>query len=166
MQGEHPMQIAKNTVATIDYTLTDPEGKVIDSSKGREPLAYLHGASNIIPGLESELEGKGAGDNVVVTVAPERGYGAHDPNLVQPVPRSNFHGINDIKAGMQFEAKTPQGSRIVRVVKVDDQNVTIDANHALAGMDLKFDVTVRDVRPATAEEISHGHVHGAGGHHH
>ena len=160
------MQIAKNTVASIDYTLTDPEGKVIDSSKGREPLAYLHGASNIIPGLEAELEGKSAGDSLVVTIPSEKGYGAHDPNLVQPVPRSNFHGIKEIKPGMQFEAKTPQGSRIVRVVKVDDQNVTIDANHALAGMELKFDVTVRNVREATPEEISHGHVHGAGGHHH
>jgi FKBP-type peptidyl-prolyl cis-trans isomerase SlyD len=160
------MQIAKNTVAKIDYTLTDPEGKVIDSSKGRQPLAYLHGASNIIPGLEAELEGKSPGDSLVVTIPSEKGYGAHDPNLVQPVPRSNFHGINDIKPGMQFEAKTPQGSRIVRVIKVDDQNVTIDANHALAGMELKFDVTVRDVRPATPEELSHGHVHGTGGHQH
>lgn len=160
------MQIAKNTVASIDYTLTDPEGKVIDSSKGREPLAYLHGSSNIIPGLEAELEGKSAGDSLVVTIPYEKGYGAHDPNLVQPVPRSNFHGIKEIKQGMQFEAKTPQGSRIVRVVKVDDENVTIDANHSLAGMELKFDVMVRNVREATAEEISHGHVHGAGGHHH
>jgi FKBP-type peptidyl-prolyl cis-trans isomerase SlyD len=160
------MQIAKNTVATIDYTLTDPEGKVIDSSKGRGPLAYLHGASNIIPGLESELEGKSAGDTLVVSVPPEKGYGAHDPNLIQPVPRANFHGISDIKPGMQFEAKTPQGARLVRVAKVDDQNVTIDANHPLAGMDLKFDVTVRDVRPATEEEVAHGHVHGEGGHHH
>jgi FKBP-type peptidyl-prolyl cis-trans isomerase SlyD len=160
------MQIAKNTVATIDYTLTDPKGQVIDSSKGREPLAYLHGASNIIPGLESALEGKSAGETVNVTVPANQGYGQRDPNLVQPVPRANFQSAGEIKPGMQFQAQTPEGARIVTVVNVDDQNVTVDANHPLAGMDLKFDVTVVGVREASAEEISHGHVHGAGGHHH
>ena len=160
------MQIAKNTVAKIDYTLTDPNGQVIDSSQGREPLAYLHGASNIIPGLESALEGKAAGDVVNVTVPPEQGYGAHDPKLVQPVPRSNFQGVADIQPGMQFEARTPDGARIVKVVAVDEQNVTVDANHPLAGMPLKFDVTVKEVRDATQEEVQHGHVHGVGGHQH
>jgi FKBP-type peptidyl-prolyl cis-trans isomerase SlyD len=160
------MQIAKNTVATINYTLTDPKGQVIDSSKGREPLAYLHGASNIIPGLESALEGKAKGDSVNVTVPPENGYGKHNPELVQPVPRENFKGISDIRPGMQFQAQTPQGARIVTVVKVDPDNVTVDANHPLAGMDLKFDVTVEDVREATPEEITHGHAHGVGGNHH
>jgi len=160
------MQIAKNTVATIDYTLTDPQGQVIDSSKGREPLAYLHGASNIIPGLESALEGKSAGDTVIVSVPPEQGYGMRDPNLVQPVPRTNFQGAPDIKPGMQFQAHTAEGARIVTVVKVDEQNVTVDANHPLAGMDLKFDVSVVGVREASPEELKHGHAHGAGGHHH
>jgi FKBP-type peptidyl-prolyl cis-trans isomerase SlyD len=160
------MQIAKNTVATINYTLTDPKGQVIDSSKGREPLASLHGASNIIPGLESALEGKAKGDSVNVTVPPENGYGKHNPELVQPVPRENFKGISDIRPGMQFQAQTPQGARIVTVVKVDPDNVTVDANHPLAGMDLKFDVTVEDVREATPEEITHGHAHGVGGNHH
>ena len=160
------MQIAKNTVATIDYTLTDPQGQVIDSSKGREPLAYLHGASNIIPGLESALEGKSAGDTMIVSVPPEQGYGMRDPNLVQPVPRTNFQGAPDIKPGMQFQAHTAEGARIVTVVKVDEQNVTVDANHPLAGMDLKFDVSVVGVREASAEELKHGHAHGAGGHHH
>jgi len=160
------MQIAKDTVATIDYTLTDPSGAVIDTSKGRGPLSYLHGASNIIPGLESALEGKGSGDSLTVDVPAERGYGPRDPNLVQPVPRSNFQGVADIKPGMQFEARTPDGARIVTVTQVDDANVTVDANHPLAGMDLKFDVTVVDVRQATPEELTHGHAHGAGGHHH
>lgn len=160
------MQIAKDTVATIDYTLTDPAGKVIDSSKDRAPLAYLHGASNIIPGLEEKLEGKSAGDQVNVTVPPEKGYGAHDANLVQPVPRSNFHGVAEIKPGMQFEARTPEGPRLIRVVKVDQDHVTVDANHPLAGVELTFDVTVREVRAATAEEKAHGHVHGPGGHQH
>ncbi|MDB5322660.1 MAG: peptidylprolyl isomerase [Phycisphaerales bacterium] len=158
------MQIEKNTVATIDYTLTDPNGQVIDTSKGRKPLAYLHGASNIIPGLESALEGKGAGESLAVTVPAEQGYGARDPNLVQPVPRSNFQGVPEIKPGMQFQAQTPDGARVVTVVNVDDQNVTVDANHPLAGMDLKFDVNVVDVRPATPEEVTHGHAHGPDGH--
>jgi FKBP-type peptidyl-prolyl cis-trans isomerase SlyD len=160
------MQIEKDTVATIDYTLTDPNGQVIDTSKGREPLAYLHGASNIIPGLEAALQGKVVGDTVNVTVPAEQGYGPRDPNLIQPVPRSNFQGAPDIRPGMQFQAQTKEGARVVTVVKVDPDEVTVDANHPLAGMDLKFDVTVKDVRPATAEELQHGHAHGAGGHHH
>jgi FKBP-type peptidyl-prolyl cis-trans isomerase SlyD len=160
------MQIAKDTVATIDYTLTGPDGQVIDSSRGRAPLAYLHGASNIIPGLETALEGKSAGDDVNVTVPAGQGYGERDPNLVQPVPRSSFQGVAEIKKGMQFQAQTPGGARIVTVVDVDPQNVTVDANHPLAGIDLKFDVKVVNVRQATAEELSHGHVHGPGGHQH
>jgi len=160
------MQIAKDTVATIDYTLTDPKGQVIDSSSGRAPLAYLHGASNIIPGLESALEGKNAGDSVNVTVAPEQGYGPRDPNLVQPVPRSSFQGVPEIKKGMQFQAQTPGGARLVTAVDVDPQNVTVDANHPLAGMDLNFSVKVVDVRQATPEELSHGHAHGPEGHNH
>jgi FKBP-type peptidyl-prolyl cis-trans isomerase SlyD len=160
------MQIAKNTVATIDYTLTDPNGQVIDSSQGRQPLAYLHGASNIIPGLENALEGKSQGETINVTIPPDQGYGQRDPALVQPVPRTNFRGINDIQPGMQFQAQTPQGARVVTVVAVDPENVTVDANHPLAGVELKFDVTVKDVREATQEELQHGHVHGPGGHHH
>src|SRR3954466_15367699 len=106
------MQIVKNTVATINYTLTDPQGQVIDTSQGREPLAYLHGASNIIPGLESALEGKTAGDSVNVSVPAEQGYGKRDASLIQSVPRANFQGAPDIKPGMQFQAQTPQGARI------------------------------------------------------
>jgi FKBP-type peptidyl-prolyl cis-trans isomerase SlyD len=158
------MQIEKNTVATIDYTLTDPNGQVIDTSKGRQPLAYLHGASNIIPGLETALEGRGVGESLAVTVPADQGYGARDPNLVQPVPRSNFQGIKEIKPGMQFQAQTSEGARVVTVVNVDDQNVTVDANHPLAGMDLKFDVQVVGVRQATPEEVTHGHAHGPEGH--
>jgi FKBP-type peptidyl-prolyl cis-trans isomerase SlyD len=102
------MQIEKNTVATIDYTLTDPNGQVIDSSKGRQPLAYLHGASNIIPGLETALEGKDVGENINVTIPPEQGYGARDPNLVQPVPRSNFNGIAEINRACSFRHRPPR----------------------------------------------------------
>lgn len=160
------MQISKNKVASIDYTLTGPEGQVLDSSQGRGPLSYLHGASNIIPGLEKELEGKVAGDSLTVSVPAAQAYGAHDPQMVQAVPRSNFKGIAKIEPGMQFEARTADGGRVVTVVKVDDENVTVDANHPLAGMDLKFEVKVVEVREATVEEMQHGHAHGAGGHHH
>lgn len=160
------MQIAKNTVATIDYTLTDPKGVVIDSSKGKQPLAYLHGASNIIPGLESQLEGKQVGDELTAVVPAEQGYGKHDPKLVQAVPRANFQGVKEIKAGMQFQAQTQGGPRIVTVTQVSDSEVTVDANHPLAGMELKFEVKIVGVRAATPEELQHGHAHGAGGHHH
>jgi FKBP-type peptidyl-prolyl cis-trans isomerase SlyD len=160
------MEISKNTVATIDYTLTSPDGQVLDSSKGREPLAYLHGASNIIPGLENALEGKKEGDSLQVTVPPGQGYGERDDRMVQSVPRANFQGSQEITPGMQFQAQTSQGPRVVTVVKVDPDQVTVDANHPLAGMDLNFDVTVRGVRPASQEEIAHGHAHGEGGHHH
>jgi FKBP-type peptidyl-prolyl cis-trans isomerase SlyD len=159
------MEIANNKVVSIDYTLTNHAGDVLDTSKGRGPLAYLHGAHNIIPGLENALTGKSADDNVKVTVAPEQGYGQRDEKMVQPVPRDRFP-IKDIKVGMQFQATGPQGQLPVMVVAVDDQNVTIDANHPLAGVPLTFDVTVREVRDATPEELSHGHVHGAGGHQH
>jgi FKBP-type peptidyl-prolyl cis-trans isomerase SlyD len=160
------MNVAKDKVVTIDYTLTGPSGDVIDSSQGREPLPYLHGAGNIIPGLENALEGKNAGDQLTVEVAPEQGYGPRDPQLVQPVPRDRFQGAAEIKPGMQFHANTPAGPRVVTVVGVDEKNVHIDANHPLAGVPLKFDVKVVGVRDASPEELSHGHVHGPGGHHH
>lgn len=160
------MQIGKDKVVSIDYTLTGPEGQVLDSSKGRGPLNYLHGNNNIIPGLEQALEGKNPGEQMTVTVPPEQAYGQKDQNLVQDVPRSAFKGVQEIRAGMQFQAQSPQGSRVVTVVDVQDETVKIDANHPLAGMPLKFDVQVVDVRDATQDELSHGHVHGPGGHEH
>ena len=160
------MLIAKDKVVTIDYTLTGPKGDVLDTSKGRAPMAYIHGASNIIPGLESALEGKSAGDEMVVNVAPEDAYGHRDEKMIQSVPRDRFKGVADIKPGMQFQANTPQGPRVVTVAGVDEANVQIDANHPLAGVPLKFDVKVVGVRDASAEELSHGHVHGPGGHQH
>lgn len=160
------MQIAKHAVVSIDYTLTDPQGKVLDSSSGREPLTYLHGVGGLIPGLEKELEGKQSGDAMTVTIAPENAYGHRDAGMIQAVPRQAFKGVEDIKVGMQFQAQSPQGMRVVTVTKVEPTEITVDANHPLAGVTLKFDVTIKDVRAATPEEISHGHVHGAGGHHH
>lgn len=161
------MQIQKDTVVSIDYTLTDPQGQVLDSSEGREPLTYLQGFGNIIPGLERELEGKQSGDQIRVTVPAKDAYGERDDRLQQAVPREAFEGIDRIEPGMQFQAQGPGGQRaVVRVVKVADDHVVVDANHPLAGVDLTFDVTVRNVREATQEEKDHGHAHGPGGHHH
>jgi FKBP-type peptidyl-prolyl cis-trans isomerase SlyD len=157
------MQIEKDRVVSIDYTLTSPQGDVLDSSKGRQPLTYLHGAGNLIPGLEAALQGKTAGHSFSVTVAPEDAYGIKDPARVQAVPRSAFSGVPEIKPGMQFQARGPHGVQIVTVVSADDQTVTVDANHPLAGMSLKFDVTIVDVRQATEQELSHGHIHGGAG---
>lgn len=160
------MQIAANCVAYIHYTLTNEAGTVIDSSQGGEPLAYLHGGGNIIPGLEKALEGKQAGDKLDVTVAPEEGYGVRDEKLIQQVPRRAFQGVKDVKPGMRFHANTGQGAAQVTVTQVQGDMVTIDGNHELAGVTLKFAVEVAKVREATAEELTHGHVHGPGGHHH
>ena len=160
------MQIGKDKVVSIDYTLTGATGEVIDSSQGQEPLTYLHGAGNIVPGLEQALEGKAAGDHVNATVAPDQGYGQKNPQLVQPVPRAQVPGVTDIAVGMQFQAQTNHGPRVVTVVDVNPETVTVDANHPLAGETLKFDVKVVEVRDATQQELDHKHAHGPGGHHH
>lgn len=154
------MQIEQNTVAAIDYTLTDDAGEVLDSSEGREPLAYLHGAGNLIPGLEQALEGSTEGDSLQVTVEPENGYGERTEELVQDVPVEAFSGVDEVEAGMRFQATDDQGNvRVVTVTDVGDEQVTVDANHPLAGQKLHFDVSVVEVRPASAEEVEHGHVH-------
>ncbi|HYG17830.1 MAG TPA: peptidylprolyl isomerase [Ohtaekwangia sp.] len=156
------MQITKNKVAAIHYTLRDNQGTVIDSSEGRQPLYYLHGAGNLILGMEEGLEGKEKGDKLKLKIEPAKGYGEKDPEMIQKVPRSAF-GDQDVKPGMKFS--TNQGG-VVTVTDVGLENVTVDANHELAGVELNFDVEVMEVRNATDEELSHGHVHGDGGHHH
>jgi FKBP-type peptidyl-prolyl cis-trans isomerase SlyD len=158
------MQVADLTVVTIDYTLTDEAGDELDSSRGGEPLTYLHGASNIIPGLERALTGRAPGAEFTVTIPPEDAYGLPDEDLVQSLPRSSFPA-GDIVVGSQFRAEGPDGDRLVTVVAVDGDSVTIDANHPFAGVTLRFSVIVRDVRAATDEERKHGHVHGPGGAH-
>jgi FKBP-type peptidyl-prolyl cis-trans isomerase SlyD len=159
------MQIANRKVVTIDYTLTNEKGEVLDSSKGQEPLSYIHGSGSIIPGLEAALEGKSAGEQLKVTIAPDDGYGDRDEGLVQEIPRNRFP-IPDVEVGMQFQAQGAGESRVVTVVGVDGDKVKVDANHPLAGVTLAFDVTVVEVRDATADELTHGHVHGPGGHDH
>jgi len=160
------MQVAENSVVLIHYTLTNDQGEVLDSSSGGEPLAYLHGSGNIIPGLEKALEGKQAGDKLVVKVAPADGYGERNDSLIQQVPKRAFQGVAQIQPGMSFTAQSSQGPMQVTVTAVAGDMVTVDGNHPLAGETLNFDVEVTEVRKATLEELSHGHVHGPGGHHH
>ncbi|OIN59470.1 FKBP-type peptidyl-prolyl cis-trans isomerase [Arsenicibacter rosenii] len=156
------MQISRHKVVGIHYTLRDDNGNVLDSSEGRDPLYYLHGEGNLIPGMEEGLEGQSAGASLKLDVTPEKGYGQLDPEMVQQVPRSAFGG-QEVKPGMQFH--TNQG-QVVTVTDVTPDAVTVDANHPLAGQNLHFDVEVVEVREATTEEIAHGHVHGPGGHQH
>lgn len=160
------MQAGENTVVLIHYTLTSDSGETLDSSEGREPLGYLHGFGNIIPGLENALVGKKAGDALKVSIPPAEAYGLREDALVQVVPRSAFGDAPDLEVGMQFQAQTPEGVRVVTVVNVSGDDITLDGNHPLAGETLHFAVEVTEVRAATAEELQHGHVHGAGGHHH
>jgi FKBP-type peptidyl-prolyl cis-trans isomerase SlyD len=160
------MQIAQHTVVTLNYTLTDEDGGIIDQSQ-EGSFAYLHGASNIIPGLENALAGKRAGDQLQVSVEPAEGYGEHNDDLMQVVPRDAFPEGEVLEPGMQFHAQGPDGQPIVvTIAAVEGDEVTIDGNHPLAGTTLNFDVTVIEVRAATEEEKSHGHVHGAHGHDH
>jgi FKBP-type peptidyl-prolyl cis-trans isomerase SlyD len=160
------MTIAKNKVVAIDYTLTDKDGKLIDTSKDHGPLYYIQGIGNLIPGLEAKLEGKNTGDNLKVVIAPKDGYGEREDALCQQVPRNQFENGSQIEVGMQFEVETEGGELVVTVTEVTGETVTVDGNHPLAGIELHFDVTVKEIREASAEELAHGHVHGPGGHHH
>lgn len=161
------LQIEDDRVVTIQYTLTNDAGEVVDSSVGGEPLVYLHGAGNIIPGLEDALVGRKAGDSLKVTVQPADGYGEVLDDMRQVVSLSMFEGVDDLEVGMMFQTETPDGHlQLVTVTDIDNGNVTVDANHPLAGQVLHFDVSVEAVREASAEELAHGHVHGEGGHHH
>ncbi len=157
--------IAKDQVVSFHYTLTGENGEILDKSEG-EPLVYLHGAHNIIPGLERALEGKSVGDKVQVTVQPEDGYGEYQADLVQEVPRDMFQGVEHIEPGMQFQAQTDDGVSVVVVKAVDDQSIVVDGNHPMAGQILNFDVEITDIRNATDQEKAHGHAHGPDGHHH
>lgn len=154
------MKIQNNAVVSIHYTLTNEAGEVIDSSEGKNPLKYLHGAGNIIPGLENELLNCVVGDSKQVTVQPEDGYGEIADDLIQKLPPEAFTGIDKVEEGMEFQAQGQDGSmQYVVVTKVEDDGITIDGNHALAGQVLNFDVSVVEVREATESEIEHGHVH-------
>ena len=148
------MTISKNSYVAIDYTLTDDDGTEIDSSRSASPLEYIHGNSQLISGMEAALEGKSAGDEFSVVIAPKDGYGEYDKNLVSEVKRDQFDTDVNIEEGMQFQAMTAYGPQIVTVTKVGDDTITVDANHELAGKTLHFDVKVVSVREATDEELS------------
>lgn len=154
------MQIAEGKVVSVDYALRDDEGNLIDQSKPEEPLAYLHGHRNIIPGLEQALDGKDSGETVEVRVDPANAYGETNPSLEQNVPKDRFQGVDNVQEGMQFQANTDQGPISVRVTNVGEEEVTVDGNHPLAGKHLNFTVTVRDVREASEEELNKGKVGG------
>ena len=162
------MSIQANTVASIHYTLTDEDGVRLDSSQGSEPLVYLHGAGNIIPGLENALLGKTVGENLQVTIEPAEAYGEYQDAMVQSVPRNLFGEDQDLQVGMRFQAQTDDSSMSVEVTEVTEESVSVDANHPLAGKTLHFNVTVAELRDATEEEQTHGHPHVEGdcGHEH
>ncbi len=160
------MQIEKNKVVSIDYTLKNDDGQILDTSEGKEPLNFIHGNGHLIPGLEEALAGKAKDDKLNVSIPPEKGYGKRSDQMIHTVDRSNFEKDVDIKVGMQFQAQMGQGVQLLTVVKVEDDKVTLDGNHPLADQTLHFDVDVKDVREASAEELEHGHVHGPGGHKH
>lgn len=148
----------------MHYKLTSPDGQVIDSSEGREPLAYLHGHGNIIPGLEKQIAGRAVGDKFTAQVPCAEGYGESDPALVVEASRSQFPENVELNPGMQFQASTPNGGQTVATIKsVEGDTVLVDTNHPLAGVDLAFEVEITDVRAGSAEEISHGHVHSGSG---
>lgn len=160
------MQIEKHRVVTLTYTLKDTDDNLIDKSDDGS-FCYLHGAGNIIPGLENALAGKVAGDELNVTVAPEEAYGVHDAEKTQKVPRDMFPPEQDIEPGMQFHAQSPDGHPfVVTIASIEEDGVVVDGNHPLAGVHLNFEVRVMEVREASSEEIEHGHVHGPEGHHH
>jgi len=160
------MQINDNHVVTLHYTLKDNDDNILDKSEDGS-FCYLHGASNIIPGLENALTGKTTNDTFSVTIPPEEAYGVHDEAKSQDVSRDMFPAEVDIEAGMQFNAQGPEDQTIVVTIKnVEGDTITVDGNHPLAGVTLNFNVTVMEIRDATTEELEHGHVHGPDGHQH
>ena len=158
------MKIDKEAVASIDYTLKDDDGSVLDTSDGGEPLMYLHGAGNIIPGLEEELTGRVSGDTFTASIEPKDAYGEYNDEMIFSVTKDQFADPGEVAEGLHFQAEISGEPRLCTVTKIDGENVEVNANHPLAGMTLHFEVTVRDVREATPEEIEHGHVH-SGDHH-
>lgn len=160
------MHVQAETVVGIAYTLKNDQGEVVDESSHEEPLYYLHGHGNIVEGLEEQLEGKNEGDHVVVSVPPEKGYGHHDEQRIQRVPRTELPKDLNPQRGMTLFMRAGEHQLPVRITKVGPTSITVDGNHELAGQTLHFDVTVKEVRRATDDEIAHGHAHGPNDHHH
>lgn len=161
------MQIQADMVVSIEYTLKNDAGEILDASEGRAPLHYLHGHGNIVEGLEAALAGRAVGDSVDVSVAPEQGYGVRDETLIFDVPRKHLPQDLSPEVGMQLGMTSEEGETVpVWIRSVSADSVRLDANHELAGETLHFSVKVLEIRPSTPQELAHGHVHGPGGHHH
>ena len=161
------MKVGKDKVVLMHYTLKNDAGDVIDSSDGADPLPFLQGHGNIIPGLESALEGSKVGDKLEVSIKQEEGYGVRMKDAIQEIPSSALKGVDEVKVGMQLESQDQDGNAfLVAVTKIEDEKITVDANHPLAGETLHFSVSIESIRKAEAEELSHGHVHADGDHHH
>lgn len=161
------MQVTKNKAVALDYKLTIDGGIVVDASEKGEPLWYLHGNANIIPGLEKELEGLKVGDEKTVVVSAAEGYGEYQADRQHAVPKASFPPDSSFEVGDRVMAQAPDGSGLpARIAAVSAKEVTLDFNHELAGKELTFTIKVTEVRDATKEELTHGHVHGPGGHHH
>lgn len=160
------MQVENDNVVSIHYTLKNDQGDTVDSSEDLVPLVYLHGHGNIIAGLESELAGKGVGDQFKVTLSPEKAYGGHNPSLVQTLARSALQEVDEILVGKRFQIETDEGPIVVTITEVAGDQITLDGNHPLAGETLHFEIDVVEIREATQEELTHGHAHKPGGHHH
>jgi FKBP-type peptidyl-prolyl cis-trans isomerase SlyD len=158
------MNVGRGCVVRLHYTLRDETGATLESSRGREPLTYLHGSGQLITGLERRIEGASEGHAVTITVPPEEGYGVHDPHGVVRADRATFPDDMELSPGVEVQADTPDGPLSFVVVAVEGDEIVLDANHPMAGKTLTFDVEVVDVRAATPEEIAHGHAHGPGGH--
>lgn len=159
------MKIEKDCVVTANFQLYGNEGVLVDSSDQNGPLLYLHGAEDLLPGVEAALHGHGVGDQITVELTPDQAFGAKDESLIDKVPRENFPGVEQISVGMQFQTDVAEGYPVVvRVIAIDDKFVTVDGNHEMADQHLKFELEVTDVREATDEEKVHGHVHSHDGH--
>ncbi len=155
------MTIADKKVVTLEFTVKNADtNEVIESSVGGEPLIYLHGFNNLVPGLETALTGKKVGDKYDVNVSAEEGYGVRDDSLVQEVPKAAFEGVEDVQVGMEFTADGPNGPVVVEVTKIENDMVTIDSNHPLASIPLAFSGEIKEIREASSDELEHGHIHG------
>lgn len=161
------MPIAQNKIVTFNYTLKDDTGNVLDSTDGSTPFSFLSGNGQILPKLENAMDGMLVGSKKNVKISAPDAYGTYNENAVQQVDRTNFPENADLQPGMQFVANSPEGNQMPFIIsEVQENNIKIDFNHPLAGKNLEFDVELIDIRDATAEEIAHGHAHGAGGHNH
>jgi len=157
------MKISKNSVVVMHYAVSDSEGTLIDSSYDDKPMAIIQGTGYLIPGLEDALIDHEVGDKFEVNVASEQAYGPRHDEYVQTVPKAVMQGVEDLAVGTQLRATTDEGEQTVIVIDVTEDEVTVDGNHPLAGIDLNFDVEILEVREATEDELAHGHVHGEGG---